>query len=219
MINASGTKYNGALVVRGCVVFSAFHWSVFLLFFPAQPELHCSGWREKTELNVSSLQLFICSVECFSQIWTSGRLRGDFLTCSRHVPARHRWRLVGRCRFALWAVKPNQLLCLKAAAVFGRRAGYQLKLLSGAEWDYVERPSGSVSGSLLHLETWSRTMTWYWALCTSALSFFCAHSRRVWQSAPCSLMWFSLYVKVHLLSGRSCRTCWISNVITELAFK
>lgn len=62
-------------------------------------------------------------------------------------------RLVGRCRFALWAVKPNQLLCLKAAAVFGCRAGYQLKLLSGAEWDYVERPSSSVSGSLLHLET------------------------------------------------------------------
>ncbi len=128
----------------------------------------------------AGLRHFVQAGKTHLNVWSA--LKWDTSTCSVLYISSHPSgvRLWFSCVFELLTLRPSvtvcrlvtanssfgswSLLCLqwnptsccvKAAAVCGSWAGYQFELLSWTEWDYVERPSSPVSGSLLHLGTWS----------------------------------------------------------------
>lgn len=140
-----------------------------------------------TAVKSAARQPFLWINQLLQTFEASGSSFLDFLMCkplSHLVQVRHSKLLIWWLEFALFAVKPKQLLCLKAVAVFGSWAGYQLELLSHTEWDYVERPSSSVSGSLLHLETCSWRTEDSQCFLLRFLPFSCIYVAHVWQLVP-----------------------------------
>lgn len=121
-----------------------------------------------------SIRLYFCLFPCPSWCWCGDR-NPSVMLC-RLVSA-HSSSVVGVC-FVCSETQP-------AAAFKGSWAGYQLKLLSWTEWDYMGRPGSSVSGSLLHLETcgrgWDDTLCWFFL-------FFLCSTDDMCDSSP-SLNW------------------------------